>query len=120
VGKKNTMAKNKAKTTHFCDCDRIFVLWVCFWIVTYFTKYFYADFSGCDPQQILFCDLASGWHHATHKAKKPLFICGMAKSLNVDYSHIVRLSLLLFRLYFDTFINLHGDIIKIHTPRLLK
>ena len=53
VGKKNTMAKNKAKTTCFCDCDRIFVLWVCFWIVTDFTKYFYADFSGCDRRQTL-------------------------------------------------------------------
>ena len=60
VGKKNTMAKNKAKTTRFCDCDLIFVLWVCFWIVTDFTKYFYADFSGCDRRQTLLCELASG------------------------------------------------------------
>lgn len=28
------------------------------------------------------------------------------------------LFLLLFRIYFDTLINLHGDIIKTHTPRL--
>ena len=45
-------------------------------------------------------------------------MCGMAKSNKVRYAHIVRLSLLLFRIYFDTLINLHGDIIKTHTPRL--
>ena len=39
-------------------------------------------------------------------------MCGMAKSNKVRYAHIVRLSLLLFRIYFDTLINLHGDIIK--------
>ena len=45
-------------------------------------------------------------------------MCGMAKSNKVRYAHIVRLSLLLFRIYFDTLINLHGDIIKNDTPRL--
>jgi hypothetical protein len=51
----------------------------------------------------------------TFKAKKPLLMCGMAKK-KVDYAHIVRLSLLLFRIYFDTLINLHGDIIKTILP----
>jgi hypothetical protein len=51
--KKNTMARNKAKTTLFCDVVHVLVLCVCFWIVTDFTKYFYADFSGCDRRQTL-------------------------------------------------------------------
>jgi len=42
----------------------------------------------------------------------------MAKKEKVDYAHNVRLSILLFRIYFDTLINLHGDIIKTDTPRL--
>ncbi|EHF5000714.1 hypothetical protein QUG71_13650 [Enterobacter asburiae] len=65
VGKKNTTARNAAKTTLFCDGCRTFVLCVCFWIVTDFTKYFYADFSGCDRGQTLLSDSASGWHSAT-------------------------------------------------------
>lgn len=52
--------------------------------------------------------------------KQKLLICEcvMAKSENLDYAQYVRLSLLLFRIYFDTLINLHGDIIKNHTLRL--
>jgi hypothetical protein len=65
VGKKNAMARNAAKTTLFCDGCHDLVLWVCFWIVTDFTKYFYADFSGCDRRQTLLSDSASGWHSAT-------------------------------------------------------
>ncbi|MDM7073156.1 hypothetical protein QUG65_15245 [Enterobacter asburiae] len=65
VGKKNTTARNAAKTTLFCDGCRTFVLCVCFWIVTDFTKYFYADFSGCERGQTLLSDSASGWHSAT-------------------------------------------------------
>ncbi|HDR2892666.1 TPA: hypothetical protein I4G69_003552 [Enterobacter asburiae] len=80
MDKKNTMTKNGAETTCFCDFCHVLCLWVCFCIVTNFTKYFYADFSDCDPRQIPFCDLAPGCHQATHKAKKSLFICGMAKS----------------------------------------
>ncbi|MCK6689398.1 hypothetical protein L8T09_16945 [Enterobacter asburiae] len=60
VGKKNTTARNAAKTTLFCDGCHTFVLCVCFWIVTDFTKYFYADFSGCDRGQTLLSDSASG------------------------------------------------------------
>jgi hypothetical protein len=53
MDKKNTMARNAAKTTLFCDGCHFLALWVCFWIVTDFTKYFYADFSGCDRRQTL-------------------------------------------------------------------
>jgi len=61
VGKKNTMARKKAKVTSLCDCCHVFVWCVCFKIVTDFTKYFYADFSGCDRQQTLICDRGFEW-----------------------------------------------------------
>ncbi|MFA1018929.1 hypothetical protein AB8780_14870 [Enterobacter sp. SAT-E-asb] len=51
--KKNTMATKKAKSTLLCDCRHVLFRRVCFWIVTDFTKYFYADFSGCDRRQTL-------------------------------------------------------------------
>jgi len=53
VGKKNTMARKKAKSTPLCDYRHVLLWRVCFWIVTDFTKYFYADFSGCDRRQTL-------------------------------------------------------------------
>jgi hypothetical protein len=53
MGKKNTMARKKAKHTLLCDCCHVLFWRVCFWIVTDFTKYFYADFSGCDRRQTL-------------------------------------------------------------------
>jgi hypothetical protein len=59
------MARKKQKPP-FCD-GVTFVLCVCFWIVTDFTKYFYADFSGCDRRQTLLCDSAPGC--MTRKAK---------------------------------------------------
>jgi hypothetical protein len=58
VGKKIRW-REKSKTTLFVIVSH-FVLCVCFWIVTDFTKYFYADFSGCDRRQTLLCDSASG------------------------------------------------------------
>lgn len=70
VDKKNTMAINKAKTTHFCDVYHTLLPCVCFWIVTNFTKNFYAEFSGCDRRQILPGDSTPGCHEVTHKAKK--------------------------------------------------
>jgi uncharacterized membrane protein len=60
VCKKNTMARNTAKTTPFRDVCHILISCVCFWIVTDFTKYFYADFSGCDRRQTLIRDSAPG------------------------------------------------------------
>lgn len=74
------MVINKAKTTHLCDLDLILILCVCFEIVTDFTKYFYADFSGSDRWQSLRRESASGGYWVTRKTKKTLFICGMAKS----------------------------------------
>jgi hypothetical protein len=60
MDKKNTMVRNKAKTTLFCDGVHVLVLCVCFRIVTDFTKYFYADFSGCDRRQTLHGDSVPG------------------------------------------------------------
>ena len=74
-------------------------------------KKFYADFYGCDRRQALLFRKAPGCLQVTFKAKKTLFKCGMAKSKNLDYADIVRLSLLLFMIYFDTLINLRGDIV---------
>jgi len=51
VSKKKTMAKNDAKNTPLCEWHHILLSCVCFWIVIGFTKYFYADFSGCDRHQ---------------------------------------------------------------------
>jgi predicted ATP-grasp superfamily ATP-dependent carboligase len=83
--------------------------------VTGFTKYFYADLAGCDLRKLCFA-IHARMKASNTKAKKPLLMW-YGKKEKVDYAHIVRLSLLLFRIYFDTLINLHGDIIKTDTPR---
>ncbi|MGC8400295.1 hypothetical protein ACP3P6_02205 [Enterobacter mori] len=81
--------------------------------MTGFTKYFYADLSACDPGKLCFA-IRRQDESKQHGKLKPLLRCGMAEK--VDYAHNVRLSILLFRIYFDTLINLHGDIIKTDTP----
>jgi hypothetical protein len=50
---KNTAGTKTADLMLICDGCHISILRVCLGIVTGFTKYFYADFSGCDRRQTL-------------------------------------------------------------------
>ncbi|QCZ27389.1 hypothetical protein FHN83_12420 [Leclercia adecarboxylata] len=68
--KKNTMRVKAALQVIKCEINHISSSRVCFRSVINSTKYFYADFSGCDRWQHLLLQSTPGCNSATRIAKK--------------------------------------------------